>query len=124
MQEDRIFISKETFNRMLKDVKDIVMQPLHSHGIYYIHNEDDMLKGIDTKIEKDGKTYTGQIKGFKERIDKDDKIILKGTGKVKMYSTDWMIFQKGRNVLIFNKKPNIIGGNFVFPKDGLLYDIK
>ena len=87
-------------------------------------DEDDMLKGIDTKIEKDGKTYTGQIKGFKERIDKDDKIILKGTGKVKMYSTDWMIFQKGRNVLIFNKKPNIIGGNFVFPKDGLLYDIK
>ena len=56
--------------------------------------------------------------------DKNDNIILKGTGNVKHYNTDWLIFQKGKTVLIFNKKPNIIGGNFVFPKDGLLYDIK
>ena len=57
MQEDRIFISKETFNRMLKDVKDIVMQPLHSHGIYYIHNEDDMLKGSALIIGQAGTPY-------------------------------------------------------------------
>ena len=80
--------------------------------------------GIDAKITVDGKEYTAQIKGFKDRIEKGDKIILTGTGNVKQYSTDWMIFQKGKNVLIFNKKPNIIGGNFVFPKDSLLYDIK
>jgi superoxide dismutase, Fe-Mn family len=86
--------------------------------------EEDMLKGIDAKITKDGKTHTAQIKGYKERIDKNDNIILKGTGNVKHYNTDWLIFQKGKTVLIFNKKPNIIGGNFVFPKDGLLYDIK
>ena len=87
-------------------------------------DEEDMSKGIDAKITKDGRTYTAQIKGYKERIDKDDKIILKGTGNVKHYTTDWLIFQKGKTVLIFNKKPNIIGGNFVFPKDALLYDIK
>jgi len=39
------FISKETFRRLVKDVKDIVKNPLHSHGIYYIHNEDEILKG-------------------------------------------------------------------------------
>ena len=83
-----------------------------------------MTKGIDAKITVDGKEYTAQIKGFKDRIEKGDKIILTGTGNVKQYTTDWMIFQKGKNVLIFNKKPNIIGGNFVFPKDSLLYDIK
>jgi hypothetical protein len=86
--------------------------------------EEDMLKGIDAKITLNGKTHTAQIKGYKERIDKNNTITLKGTGNVKNYTTDWLIFQKGRNVLIFNKKPNIIGGNFVFPKDGLLYDIK
>jgi hypothetical protein len=86
--------------------------------------EDDMLKGIDAKVTLNGKSHTAQIKGFKERIDKNDTITLKGTGNVKNYSTDWLIFQKGKNVLIFNKKPNIIGGNFVFPKDALLYDIK
>jgi Fe-Mn family superoxide dismutase len=86
--------------------------------------EDDMLKGIDAKITLNGKTHTAQIKGYKERIDKNNTITLKGTGNVKNYTTDWLIFQKGKNVLIFNKKPNIIAGNFVFPKDGLLYDIK
>jgi len=86
--------------------------------------EEDMLKGIDAKITLNGKTHTAQIKGYKERIDKNNTITLKGTGNVKNYTTDWLIFQKGRNVLIFNKRPNIIAGNFVFPKDGLLYDIK
>jgi len=86
-------------------------------------NEEDM-KGVDVKITQDGKTLTGQIKPFKERIDKDKTITLKGTGKVKTYKTDWMIFQKGRNVLVFDKKPNIISGNFVFPKESLLLDIK
>jgi ubiquitin-conjugating enzyme E2 Z len=39
------FISKDTFRRLVKDVKEIVKNPLHSHGIYYIHNEDEILKG-------------------------------------------------------------------------------
>lgn len=38
-------ISKDTFRRLVKDVKDIVKNPLHSHGIYYIHNEDNILNG-------------------------------------------------------------------------------
>jgi len=86
--------------------------------------KEDMIQGVDLKIKKDGKEYTGQVKPFRERIDKEPNIILKGTGKVKTYNTDWMIFQKGRNVLVFNKKPRIISGNFVFPSDSLVYDIK
>ena len=40
-----IVITKETIRRLLKDVKDIITHPLTDNGIYYIHDEDDMLKG-------------------------------------------------------------------------------
>lgn len=40
-----VIISKETFRRLVKDVKELIVHPLISHGIYYIHNEDDILKG-------------------------------------------------------------------------------
>jgi ubiquitin-protein ligase len=40
-----IIISKDTFRRLVKDVKELIVNPLVSHGIYYIHNEDDILKG-------------------------------------------------------------------------------
>jgi ubiquitin-conjugating enzyme E2 Z len=39
------FISKETINRLVKDVKHIIKNPLIDHGIYYIHDDIDMLKG-------------------------------------------------------------------------------
>jgi ubiquitin-conjugating enzyme E2 Z len=38
-------ISKGTVTRLLKDVKQIITHPLIENGIYYIHDEDDMLKG-------------------------------------------------------------------------------
>ena len=38
-------ISRDTINRLLKDVKQIIKNPLTSHGIYYIHDESDMMKG-------------------------------------------------------------------------------
>jgi ubiquitin-protein ligase len=40
-----IVISKDTFRRLVKDAKEIIVNPLISHGIYYLHNEDDILKG-------------------------------------------------------------------------------
>ena len=39
------FISKDTINRLLKDVKQIMKNPLYDNGIYYQHDEEDMLKG-------------------------------------------------------------------------------
>jgi Fe-Mn family superoxide dismutase len=84
----------------------------------------DALKGIDLEITKDGKTQTAQVKPFREKIINGDEMTLEGTASVKIYNTDLMIFQKGRNVLVFNKKPKIVNGNFVFPVDSLLYDIQ
>ena len=38
-------ISKDTVHRIVHDVKDMLTNSLKSHGIYYKHDEDDMLKG-------------------------------------------------------------------------------
>jgi hypothetical protein len=84
----------------------------------------DAKEGIDVEITKDGETLTGQIKPYREMILDGDNITLMGTASVKLYKTDLMIFQKGKNVLIFNKKPKIVDGNFVFPTDSLVYNIQ
>ena len=39
------FISKDTLKRIISDIKEIRNQPLISHGIYYEHDETDILKG-------------------------------------------------------------------------------
>lgn len=39
------YISKDTITRLLKDVKQMIKHPLTDHGIYYIHDDTDMLKG-------------------------------------------------------------------------------
>ena len=39
------FLSKETISRLLKDVKQIMKTPLTDNGIYYIHDDTDLLKG-------------------------------------------------------------------------------
>lgn len=38
-------ISKDTISRLLKDVKNIFKNPLTDNGIYYIHDDSDMMKG-------------------------------------------------------------------------------
>ena len=38
-------IGRDTVKRLSKDVRDIMRNPLEEHGIYYSHNETDMLKG-------------------------------------------------------------------------------
>ena len=40
-----IRIGKDNVKRLLNDVKDIILSPLHDNGIYYIHDDEDMLKG-------------------------------------------------------------------------------
>jgi ubiquitin-conjugating enzyme E2 Z len=42
---DQIIITKETVRRLAKDVREIMSNPLTEHGIYYAHDENDMLKG-------------------------------------------------------------------------------
>jgi hypothetical protein len=84
----------------------------------------DAISGVDLEITKDGVTKTAQVKPFREKKITDDGILLEGTASVKIYKTDLMIFQKGKNVLVFDKKPIIVNGNFLFPLDSLLYDIQ
>jgi len=38
-------VRKECIKRLVKDVSDLYKHPLHSEGIYYTHNDEDMLKG-------------------------------------------------------------------------------
>lgn len=40
-----ITISKETTKRLIKDVKDLIKSPLDNEGIYYKHDETNILKG-------------------------------------------------------------------------------
>ena len=83
-------------------------------------------EGIDLKLIYGDRTETAQVKPFQEKIvdEENGTITLLGTAQVQHYSTDLMIFQKGKNVLIFNKKPKIVNGNYVFPLDGLKLNIE
>jgi Fe-Mn family superoxide dismutase len=86
-------------------------------------NKKDAIQGVDLEIIKDGKLYTAQVKPFREMKETENGISLEGTASVKLYKTDWMVFQRGKNVLVFNQKPKIVDGNFLFPSDSLLYNI-
>lgn len=54
-----ISIKKETVKRLLKDIKDITLSPLHDDGIYYIHDEEDILKGYAMIIGPEETPYFG-----------------------------------------------------------------
>ena len=52
-------ISKDTITRLLKDVKHIIKNPLNENGIYYIHDDVDMLKGYALLIGPEETPYFG-----------------------------------------------------------------
>ena len=54
-----IVISKETISRLLRDVKQILQNPLTENGIYYIHDDTDMLKGYALIIGPSDTPYFG-----------------------------------------------------------------
>ncbi len=54
-----IVISKETITRLLKDVKHIFKNPLIDNGIYYIHDDTDMMKGYALIIGPSDTPYFG-----------------------------------------------------------------
>lgn len=59
------FITKETINRLLRDVKHIIKEPLISQGIYYKHDDTDMLKGYAMIIGPPDTPYFGGFYFFK-----------------------------------------------------------
>jgi ubiquitin-protein ligase len=54
-----IYISKETIKRLVSDVKNIRKDSLESEGIYYIHDETDILKGYAMIIGPKDTPYFG-----------------------------------------------------------------
>lgn len=53
------FISKESITRLIKDVKQIFKNPLTDQGIYYIHDDTDILKGYALIIGPSDTPYFG-----------------------------------------------------------------
>lgn len=54
-----VVISKGTIARLLKDVKQILREPLVEQGIYYSHSDSDMLKGYALIVGPEGTPYFG-----------------------------------------------------------------
>jgi ubiquitin-protein ligase len=54
-----VVITKETIRRLLKDVKEMMTNPLTDNGIYYIHDDEDMLKGYALIIGPSETPYFG-----------------------------------------------------------------
>jgi ubiquitin-protein ligase len=52
-------ITRDTINRLLKDVKEIIKNPLTTNGIYYIHDESDMMKGYAMIVGPEDTIYFG-----------------------------------------------------------------
>jgi len=53
------FIRKETISRLLKDVKNIIKNPLTENDIYYIHDDSDIMKGYALIIGPSDTPYFG-----------------------------------------------------------------
>lgn len=49
-QNKKLFITRDTQHRLVNDIKDIIQNPLIDQGIYYAHDEEDMLKGCSLII--------------------------------------------------------------------------
>lgn len=58
-KKEILVITKDTINRLLSDIKNILKNPLNEHGIYYQHDDEDMLKGYALIIGPKETPYFG-----------------------------------------------------------------
>jgi ubiquitin-conjugating enzyme E2 Z len=58
-------ISKDSIMRLLKDVKQIIQNPLTDNGIYYIHDDTDILQGYAMIVGPSDTPYFGGFYFFK-----------------------------------------------------------
>lgn len=65
MSESTKIITKETLQRLLKDVKQIIKHPLTDNGIYYSHDEDDIMNGYAMIVGPTNTPYFGGFYFFK-----------------------------------------------------------
>jgi ubiquitin-protein ligase len=65
------FIGNETMKRLLKDVKRIIKNPLTDQGIYYIHDDSDMMKGYAMIVGPSETPYFGGFYFFEFKFPQD-----------------------------------------------------
>ena len=58
-KSETVIVSKDTIKRLLKDVKEMVKAPLDGEGIYYKHDETNMLKGYAYISGPEDSVYVG-----------------------------------------------------------------
>jgi ubiquitin-protein ligase len=58
-ESETVNVSKETIKRLLKDVKEMVKSPLDSEGIYYKHDDTNILKGYAYISGPEDSVYIG-----------------------------------------------------------------
>jgi ubiquitin-conjugating enzyme E2 Z len=52
-------LNKSAFSRLIKDIRDVIKNPLHDSGIYYKHHESDMLSGYAMIVGPEKTPYYG-----------------------------------------------------------------
>jgi ubiquitin-protein ligase len=57
--QQSVFISRECAKRLMQDVKQMIKNPLDDHGIYYKHDEDNILKGYALIVGGEDTPYFG-----------------------------------------------------------------
>lgn len=68
---DVVHITKESARRILSDVRELITCPLHDNGIYYVHDEDDILTGYAMLYGQSGTLYEGGYYFFKIKFPAD-----------------------------------------------------
>jgi len=69
--DDVVHISKESAKRILSDVRELLTCPLHDNGIYYMHDDDDILTGYAMLYGQAGTLYEGGYFFFKIKFPAD-----------------------------------------------------
>jgi ubiquitin-conjugating enzyme E2 Z len=64
-------IAKESIMRLLKDVKQIIQNPLTDNGIYYVHDDTEMLQGYAMIVGPSDTPYFGGFYFFKFKYPTD-----------------------------------------------------
>jgi ubiquitin-protein ligase len=66
-----IHISKDSAMRILSDVREMIRFPLHDEGIYYLHDDEDILTGYAMLYGQPGTVYYGGYYFFKIKFPPD-----------------------------------------------------
>jgi ubiquitin-conjugating enzyme E2 Z len=69
--EEVVHISKDAAMRILSDVREIMRNPLHGDGIYYLHDDEDILTGHAMLYGQPGTAYHGGYYFFKIKFPPD-----------------------------------------------------